>query len=155
MLNGETPTSAPSGVGSPNSKLRHEHGNEEDMAFEESSSKPDAKNGELKKTRREDVNSTAQEVREEQATNATEVREEHATELHAQTIIGNDHIQQKPAQAPRLTNNESNPSVVTQHQSGELQDSDVTVDVSVQSPTLTPKQLHDKIEDEIVGTLRS
>ena len=52
---------------------------------------------------------------------------------------------------------------MTQHQSGESQDSDVTVDVSgesieapgpnVQSACLTPKQLHDKIEDEIVGTL--
>ena len=80
---------------------------------------------------------------------ATEIREEHATELHALKITGTDHIIQKTAQAPRLTNNESNHSVVTQHQSVELKNSDVTVDASgesivapgpiVPSPIPTPK----------------
>jgi hypothetical protein len=51
---------------------------------------------------------------------------------------------------------------MTQHQSDESKDSVVTVDVSgesIEAPgpivhsTLTPQQLHDTIEDEIIGTL--
>jgi cytochrome c5 len=66
------------------------------------------------RTREENKDSTdGQEAQEEQAMaaqKATEIIEEHATQLHAQKITGTDHIIQKPAQAPRLTNNESNPS---------------------------------------------
>jgi hypothetical protein len=91
------------------------------------------KAGESRKREENEDTMDGQEVQDEQdmaTQKATEIREEHATELHALQITGTDHIIQKTAQAPRLTNNESNPSVMTQHQSGELKKWYVTVDAS-------------------------
>jgi len=147
-----------------NINLSLKQDNDTDDIFEEDSAKRELKSPQTAKKRPKKYRGKAKAMRAQLVIQkATEIREEHATELHAQKIIGTDHIIQKPAQASRLTNNESNPSVVTQHQSGELKDSNVTVDVSgesieapgpnVQSTTPTPQQLHDSVEDEIIGTL--